>query len=53
MYWCYINSDRVDDIAYQSGKGIIELKNQIIPLAYYAGLTHEQIEELKKKHNVK
>lgn len=39
--------------AYRSGKGIIELKNQIISLAYYARLTHEQIEGLKKKHNVK
>lgn len=39
--------------AYRSGKGITELKNQIIPLAYYARLTHEQIEGLKKKHNVK
>lgn len=38
---------------YKVGKGIIELKNQIISLAYYAGLSHEQIQELKDKYGVK
>ena len=39
--------------AYRTGKGIIELKNEIVSLAYYAGLSHEQIQKLKKKHGVK
>lgn len=36
-----------------SSKKIIELKNQIISLSYYAGLSHDQIQELKKKCNLK
>lgn len=39
--------------AYRTGKNIIALKNQIISLAYYAGLSHEQIQELKKKYGIK
>lgn len=39
--------------AYRTGKTIIDLKNQIISLSYYAGLSHEQIQELKDKYNVK
>lgn len=39
--------------AYRTGKVIIELKNQIISLSHYAGLTKEQIQELKKKHGIK
>lgn len=39
--------------AYKTGKKIIELKNQIISLSYYAGLSHDQIQELKKKCNLK
>lgn len=39
--------------AYKKGKDIIELKNQIISLSYYAGLSHDQIQELKKKYGIK
>lgn len=38
---------------YRKGKAIIELKNQIISLSYYAGLSHDQIQELKKKYGIK
>lgn len=38
---------------YKVGKGIQELKNQIISLSYYAGLSHDQIQELKKKYGIK
>lgn len=39
--------------AYKTGKVIMELKNQIISLSYYAGLTKEQIQELKEKNGIK
>lgn len=39
--------------AYKTGKAIDELKNQIISLSYYAGLSKEQIQGLKKKYNLK
>ena len=38
---------------YKEGNGIQELKNQIISLSYYAGLSHEQIQELKKMYGIK
>ena len=39
--------------AYKTGKTIIELKNQIISLSYYAGVPHYQIQELKEKYGIK
>lgn len=39
--------------AYKTGRIIIELKNQIISLSYYAGVPHEQIQELKEKYGIK
>jgi hypothetical protein len=39
--------------AYKIGKTIIELKNQIISLAYYAGVPHKQMQELKEKYGIK
>lgn len=39
--------------AYRTGNAINELKKQIISLSYYAGLTKEQIQELKEKYGIK
>lgn len=39
--------------AYKTGKAITVLKNQIISLSHYAGLTKEQIQELKEKCDIK
>lgn len=39
--------------AYKTGKTIIELKNQIISLSYYAGVPHDQMQKLKEKYGIK
>lgn len=39
--------------AYKTGKVVNELKKQIISLSYYAGVPHDQIQELKEKHEIK
>ena len=39
--------------AYKTGKIINELKKQIISLSYYAGVPHDQMQELKEKYGIK